>query len=311
MKKWRALIGTFSLMGLSVLVVGFGTYGSDREGAGCHGKGFTAELTEEQREAIREKIDQMRSEGATRKEIHAAAGEMLEQYGIEVPEGWGKGRGRMGFFGNLTEEQREAIHAKITELRGKGATREQIHAAVRDMLQRYGIELPEHWGERRGPMGFLPELTEEQREAIREKIDQMRSEGATRKEIHAAVGDMLEEYGIQAPEHSRSSSETTLSPEGMVTSPTSWQRSYANPNPFYEHTSISYTLSAREDVQVQIYNATGQLVNSFEMGVQDPGSYSVQWDGTYENGAKVPAGVYLYRMEIGGEPETGRLVLLR
>ena len=54
------------------------------------------------------------------------------------------GRGPAGCFGDrLTEEQREAVHTMVMEMREAGASREEIHAAVRDMLERYGIEVPE------------------------------------------------------------------------------------------------------------------------------------------------------------------------
>ena len=73
-----------------------------------------------------------------------------------------RGNGRGGRFGGqLTQEQREAVHATVVEMRGAGASHEEIHAAVREMLEGYGIEVPEGPpegfrkgdGERRGPGG--------------------------------------------------------------------------------------------------------------------------------------------------------------
>ena len=43
----------------------------------------------------------------------------------------------------LTEEQREAVHAKVQEMRESGASQEAIHEAVRSMLEGYGITPPE------------------------------------------------------------------------------------------------------------------------------------------------------------------------
>jgi hypothetical protein len=51
-----------------------------------------------------------------------------------------RGNGRFG--DRLTEEQREAIHARVRELREAGASREDIHEAVREMFEGYGIEIP-------------------------------------------------------------------------------------------------------------------------------------------------------------------------
>jgi hypothetical protein len=44
-----------------------------------------ADLTDEQRAAIREKVAEMKEAGVTRKEIRTTVKEMLEGYGIEVP----------------------------------------------------------------------------------------------------------------------------------------------------------------------------------------------------------------------------------
>jgi hypothetical protein len=43
----------------------------------------------------------------------------------------------------LTEEQREAVHAKVQEMRESGASREAIHATVREMLTGFGIDVPD------------------------------------------------------------------------------------------------------------------------------------------------------------------------
>ncbi len=53
-------------------------------------------------------------------------------------------RGHGGRFEDrLSEEQREAIHAKIDEMREAGASPEETHDAVREMLEGYGITPPE------------------------------------------------------------------------------------------------------------------------------------------------------------------------
>jgi DNA-binding transcriptional regulator YhcF (GntR family) len=179
-----------------------------------HGPGFLEGLTDEQKEAVSEKIKEMRSQGASREEVHTAVAEMLKGYGIEVPAdsvgphgrgGFGPGPG--GFWKDLTKEQREAVQAKIKEMKNQGSTRKEIHAAVAEMLKGYGIEVPEDsagphdpgcFGP--GPGGFWEDLTKEQREAVREKIKKMRSQGATREEIHTAVAKILKGYGIEVPE---------------------------------------------------------------------------------------------------------------
>ena len=106
-----------------------------------------------------------------------------------------------GICTTLTDEQRTAIHEKVTEMREAGATREEIRASVAEMLKEYGIEVPDEWFSRKGNGYYLcADLTDEQRAAIREKVAEMRETGATREEIRTTVAEMLEEYGVTVPE---------------------------------------------------------------------------------------------------------------
>ena len=267
-----------------------------------HGPGgFWADLTEDQRQSIHDKMEEMREQGATREEIHTAMTEMLEGYGIELPEkglGWHgpRGFGPWGecFGADLTEEQRKTVREKIREMRGQGAAREEIHTAVAAMLETYGIELPD----------FLGQLTQEQRKSMRKKIGEMKREGASCEDIRAAVREMIEEFGYDWPEPAGNTSSETVSTESAITA-----RSY--PNPFNPEADIAYTLSVSEKVEVQVYNVSGQLIRTFDMGYQPAGSYSVRWDGHNENGDMAASGVYLYRIEAGPYEVTDRMVLLK
>ncbi len=308
-------------------------YGIEMPGdwKGSHGRGgfgpgplgFRADLTDEQREAIHEKTKEMRGQGAAREEIHAAVAEMLKGYGIEMPEDWkgprgrgGVGPGPGGFWAGLTEEQREAVQEKRKEMRSQGASREEIHAAIAEMLKGYGIDVPEDWGEGRiSDQGQRCRLTEEQREiiknladeqrrAVRNTIREMRQQGATCEEIQEKVDQMLEGYGIESPGDSESSSSENASAKTSIQA-----RSY--PNPFNPETEIAYTLSSPEIVQIQIYNIGGQVVRTFEMGHQTPGSHSVRWDGRNENGEPAASGIYFFRIDAGQDNVTNRMVLLR
>ena len=335
----------------------------DLRGLGQGPGGFWADLTEDQRQAVNDKITEMREEGATREEIRVAVSEMLEGYGIKLPENWRlpggrRGLGPGGFWENLTEEQRQAVNDKIAEMREEGATREEIRAAVAEMLEGYGIELPEKGLGWRGPRGFGPwgecfgvDLTGDQKKAIREKKREMRGQGANREEIHAAVAAMLESYGIELPEflgqlteeqrraigktvremkreggtceeiraavkqilhgygyELPEQSEGAFSDIQSAKSPIVAQ-SY--PNPFNPIADIAYTLDVSEKVEVQIYNVSGQLIRTFDLGYQGAGDYSVRWDGRNENGDMAASGVYLYRIEAGPHQVTDRMVLLK
>ena len=145
-----------------------------------------------------------------------------------------------GFWTDLTDEQKEAIHNKITELRDQGATREEIHEAISIMLEEFGFDLPEKgdgphepFGPHQGPL--WEDLNMEQREAIRNKINEMRDQGATREEIHAAVNEMLEGHGIEFPKDSENQSSKTPAADNHIVA-------HNYPNPFNPETYINYTL---------------------------------------------------------------------
>ena len=101
-------------------------------------------LTEEQQTALHDKVTEMREAGATREEIQKARRGMLEGYGVELPENWGKRYGYgLDLHDSLTEEQQTALHEKVTEMKEAGAEREEIRKAVDTMLEEYGVERPE------------------------------------------------------------------------------------------------------------------------------------------------------------------------
>ena len=110
MKSYR--ISILILVFFALLIANPWNEALSQRGGGHHGKGFLSNLTDEQREAVHEKIKEMKDQGSTREEIRAAVGEMLEEYGIELAEKWSEGHqhGFRGFLSNLTDEQRQAVH---------------------------------------------------------------------------------------------------------------------------------------------------------------------------------------------------------
>jgi len=101
------------------------------------GRNLRAKLTEEQRAELGELVRSMKESGASWREIRAAVGEKLKEWGIRPPKRPGR-----GLRAKLTEEQRAAIREKVRELRETGASREEIRAAVREMLEGWGIKPP-------------------------------------------------------------------------------------------------------------------------------------------------------------------------
>ncbi|MGB2804097.1 MAG: FlgD immunoglobulin-like domain containing protein [Candidatus Zixiibacteriota bacterium] len=316
MKRFSMIAGIITLvLFVSVLVGVSDVVSAQGQRGDHHGKGFWANLTEEQREAVRVKTKEMRSQDATREEIRTAVAELLQGYGIELPEkcrllGGSEGlrHNRGGFMANLTDEQRGALREKVKDMRSQGATREEIRAAKAEMLKGYGVELPDNRGERRGfghgRGGFGADLTDEQRQTLREKVREMRSQDASREEIRTAIDEMLQEYGFDLPEKSESTSSEKTTAELNI-------QAQSYPNPFNPETQIAYTLSVSENVRIQIYNVAGQLIRSYDLGYQPAGTYSVSWDGRNESGDITASGVYLYRIEAGPYEATNSMVLLK
>jgi hypothetical protein len=65
------------------------------------------------------------------------------------------------------------------------------------------------------------------------------------------------------------------------------------PNPFNPRTTIGYALPRASDVRVQIFSTLGLQVATLVEGVQDAGSYEVQFDAS-----GLASGVYLCRLRV-------------
>jgi hypothetical protein len=83
------------------------------------------------------------------------------------------------------------------------------------------------------------------------------------------------------------------------------------PNPFFEFTSLSFSLSQSSYVELSIFNVRGQKIKTLLADSRSRGSYSVYWDGCDENGQMVPSGIYVYRFSTNYMSESGRLILVK
>ena len=60
-----------------------------------------------------------------------------------------------------------------------------------------------------------------------------------------------------------------------------------------------------------VYDLLGrELVRLFD-GVQDAGLHQVLWGGKDSKGNRVSSGIYLYKLQVGGNEETRSMILLR
>ncbi|MEM1095053.1 MAG: carboxypeptidase regulatory-like domain-containing protein [Bacteroidota bacterium] len=82
------------------------------------------------------------------------------------------------------------------------------------------------------------------------------------------------------------------------------------PNPFNPQTQIVFSLPEAMPVRVTVYNALGQELQTLFDGTLPSGRQRLTWDAS-SNGAQLPSGMYLYRLEGAGQVFTGSMLLLR
>ncbi|NOX08547.1 MAG: flagellar hook assembly protein FlgD [Gammaproteobacteria bacterium] len=68
--------------------------------------------------------------------------------------------------------------------------------------------------------------------------------------------------------------------------------------------------SASSDVNVSIYDESGQLVRTINMGTQLSGQQAFSWDGLMDDGSRAPAGAYLLRAQASYGDKTESLEVL-
>lgn len=88
------------------------------------------------------------------------------------------------------------------------------------------------------------------------------------------------------------------------------------PNPFNPETWIPYQLSKSTEVTLQIYDISGRLVRTLDLGWKPTGSYMTQssaayWDGRNSVGERVASGPYFYTLQTRDFAATRRMVILK
>ncbi|MBK7500951.1 MAG: T9SS type A sorting domain-containing protein [Ignavibacteriales bacterium] len=78
------------------------------------------------------------------------------------------------------------------------------------------------------------------------------------------------------------------------------------PNPFNPATSIQYTISSKQNVQLLVYNVLGKEIATLVNEEKPAGNYEVNFDAS-----KLSSGVYFYQLQAGSFVETKKMILLR
>ena len=78
------------------------------------------------------------------------------------------------------------------------------------------------------------------------------------------------------------------------------------PNPFNPSTNIEYSIPKSSDVEVSIYNLTGQKLTTLVNKSHTPGNYQITW-----NGSEYASGVYIYQIRADNFVQSKKMLLIR
>ena len=88
------------------------------------------------------------------------------------------------------------------------------------------------------------------------------------------------------------------------------------PNPFNPETWIPYQLETSAEVTLQIYDTTGSIVRTIDLGFKGQGFYMTRstaayWDGRNNMGEQVASGVYFYSLQTPDFSATRKMLILK
>ena len=92
--------------------------------------------------------------------------------------------------------------------------------------------------------------------------------------------------------------------------PTDFALGQNYPNPFNPSTIIPYQLPTSAHVRLDVFNLLGQRLATLVDAEQAAGIHTAQWDATDAAGRAVGAGVYIYRLSVGEQTASRRMVLV-
>jgi hypothetical protein len=91
-----------------------------------------------------------------------------------------------------------------------------------------------------------------------------------------------------------------------IDTPQSLQLNQNYPNPFNPTTTIDYSLTQPEQVNLSVFNMTGELVATLVNGEVPVGNHSVTF-----NASTLPSGLYFYTLTAGNYTDTRKMVLIK
>ena len=89
-------------------------------------------------------------------------------------------------------------------------------------------------------------------------------------------------------------------------SPAAFMLNSVYPNPFNPSTTVSYSIEKNINVNISIYNMSGQKVSELVNTNQTVGNYSITWDASNQ-----PSGLYFVRLSAGNQSSSQKIMLVK
>jgi FlgD Ig-like domain len=83
------------------------------------------------------------------------------------------------------------------------------------------------------------------------------------------------------------------------------------PNPFNSGTTIPFDLKEVYPTKLEIFNISGQQVYQETLTNLQPGRNEFRWNGMKAGEQLLASGIYFYRLDVAGQQQTHRMLLLR
>ena len=81
------------------------------------------------------------------------------------------------------------------------------------------------------------------------------------------------------------------------------------PNPFSRVVTVAFFLPERDNVRIDIFDASGRRVRDLVSDVLEPGAREVYWDGRNDGGQALASGLYFMKVRTSLGQRTEKLIL--
>ena len=83
------------------------------------------------------------------------------------------------------------------------------------------------------------------------------------------------------------------------------------PNPFNAETKIRFDVPSEGFVKIEIFDITGNRIKMLINRFVSAGQHAVRWDGTNDRGEVQSNGAYLYRLSLGGQLLSRKMMMIK